>query len=104
MRHLPKLVRDDIPRQIRLRGGNPRFRRLEEHELQPWLTRKLIEEASELQKDFCLEELADVFEVVLALGASLGLTLGELQRARREKKSRCGGFEDRVLLLDIEEG
>jgi predicted house-cleaning noncanonical NTP pyrophosphatase (MazG superfamily) len=100
---MAKLVRDLVPDIIRSAGGDPRVRpaRPDEHTL--LLKRKLVEEAQEVlaatDRHCLLEELADVWEVFQSLASALELTMGDIERARADKKRRCGGFE-RALVLD----
>ena len=48
------------------------------------------------------EELADVLEVVRALAADLGLSLGQVVQLADGKRERRGGFDKGLLLVSAE--
>lgn len=93
-----KLVRDKIPEIIRATGHEPRFRQAAEGERLGLLVKKLHEEAGELQVKPCLEECADVLEVLLAIAAELGVTREELFRSGAAKAVERGGFQKGYVL------
>ena len=97
-----KLVRDRIPAIIAASGRTAHTRLLTEEEYITALHRKLDEEAAELHADPCLEEMADLAEVLLALCEAHGYTAEALHAARLKKASERGGFRDRILLMDVE--
>ena len=62
---------------------------------------KLVEEAEELRDaptEALLEEAADVYEVLLAIGVSQGWTSEQVARCAEEKRAERGGFAGRVWL------
>ena len=97
-----KVVRDRIPEEIERRGEKAQRVRLTGDALIVALKQKLVEEALETLDahpgEEILGELADVSEVVAAICAALGLTLGDVERERILKKRRRGGF-DRGFML-----
>lgn len=97
-----KLVRDRIPAIIEASGRTAHTRLLTEKEYLVALHRKLDEEAAELHADPCLEEMADLAEVLLALCEAHGYTAEELHAARVKKASERGGFRDKIFLMDVE--
>ena len=97
-----KLVRDKIPQIIRNSGHTPITRILDDEEYLECLERKLDEEVSEFHKDFNGEELADILEVVYALGEANGYSREELNRICDTKRKERGGFRDRVFLVGKE--
>lgn len=97
-----KLVRDKIPEVITANGQTPRTRTLDDDEYQVELHKKLQEEVNEYLEDVNAEELADILEVVYALGAQLGATSQELEQLRLEKAQKRGGFEKRIFLESAE--
>jgi predicted house-cleaning noncanonical NTP pyrophosphatase (MazG superfamily) len=97
-----KLVRDKIPAICEADGSTALTRILSDEEYLSKLTDKLLEEAHEVQAEPCLEELADVMEVVKALGNELGVTMEEIETARQKKSDERGGFEDRIFLISTE--
>ncbi|MGU3435036.1 nucleoside triphosphate pyrophosphohydrolase [Actinomycetes bacterium M1A6_2h] len=96
-----KLVRDLIPDIITASGRVPSTRILDPGQYRDALFDKLFEEASELREAAELEkveELADVYEVVRALAADLGITMSRLQDVAAQKRGSRGGFDRRVWL------
>ncbi|MCC6934588.1 MAG: nucleoside triphosphate pyrophosphohydrolase [Candidatus Yanofskybacteria bacterium] len=93
-----KLVRDKIPDIIAEKGSTAETHIAEEAEYLEKLRAKLQEEVGEFLESNTAEELADILEVVYALGVSLGVTRDELERLRAEKAASRGGFEKRIIL------
>jgi predicted house-cleaning noncanonical NTP pyrophosphatase (MazG superfamily) len=96
-----KLVRDRIPDLIRASGREPSIRVLDGEEYRRALHAKLTEESRELQsaaESDRLEEMADVLEVLLALGELDGVGLEEVAERAAEKKLDRGGFSARIWL------
>ncbi|MBD0372289.1 MAG: nucleoside triphosphate pyrophosphohydrolase [Pyrinomonadaceae bacterium] len=62
---------------------------------------KLREEVSELEHAPCVEELADVCEVLRALAFHLNIPFEEVEQERERKYQERGGFQQRVLLEAI---
>jgi predicted house-cleaning noncanonical NTP pyrophosphatase (MazG superfamily) len=93
-----KLVRDRIPAIMEAAGTTPVFRTINESERMAWLLEKLREEVSELLAQPCLEECADVLEVVVTIARHLGHAEDELRAAASDKVVRCGSFDGGVLL------
>jgi predicted house-cleaning noncanonical NTP pyrophosphatase (MazG superfamily) len=99
-----KLVRDRIPDMTRAEGRRPVVEVLAADERRGALLAKLVEEATEAagaDGDGLAEELADVVEVVRALAAGLGLSLGAVTELADRKASARGGFERGVFLVEI---
>ena len=97
-----KLVRDGILPEIRAKGLPFMARRLTDEEYVEFLIDKLDEETREFREARPAEELADVLEVLAALVSEM-FPNGEVIRARHRKREARGAFEDRVLLLWVEE-
>lgn len=93
-----KLVRDNIPNIIKSRGEVPVTQVVSESEMKDLLLAKLNEEVQEVNADLNAEELADVMEIVYALGKQIGESKESLEIKRLAKRQKNGGFEDRVLL------
>lgn len=96
-----KLVRDLIPEIIERSGGTPKVRLLAESEYVEALHEKLLEEAEELRQadaNARLEEAADVYEVLLAIGRTLGVDMHAIASAADAKRAERGGFERRLWL------
>ncbi len=105
-----KLVRDKIPEIVRTEGKVPNVRNLDVDSFRNELLYKLIEEAEELRKageyneaskPGLIEESADVLEVMYAIFEEFDLDEGEIERVRREKLEKKGGFKDKVFLESV---
>lgn len=97
-----KLVRDRIPEIVESHGETPVTRVLSPSERLPALLAKLREETAELEAaadpDHQAEELADIYEVVLALATELGLPWSEVERLAAAKRTERGGFTEGIWL------
>lgn len=97
-----KLVRDRIPEVIEARGGSAVSRVLQDDDAyRAALLDKLVEECEELRDappEALLDEAADVYEVLLAIGVSQGWTSEQVARRAEEKRAERGGFAGRVWL------
>ncbi|HUY53124.1 MAG TPA: nucleoside triphosphate pyrophosphohydrolase [Candidatus Dormibacteraeota bacterium] len=99
-----KLVRDKIPKVIKANGNITHTHVLsDDKEYLMALMDKLFEEAQELKDDLSLEELADVLEVIYAIGEKLGYTANQIEAARVAKMTLRGGFNDRIFLESVDE-
>ena len=98
-----KLVRDRIPEIIRESGKNCTISVLEMADYITMLDAKLNEELLEYQESKSMEELADLLEVIRAAAAARGSSIEEVERIRKEKAAKRGGFEKRILLLEVRE-
>lgn len=96
-----KLVRDNIPEIIKKRGAKPITRVLDDKEYIDQLFDKLIEEIDEFDEDRNAEELADIFEVLSALGSALGIKGDQLKKARLKKATTRGTFKKRIFLEKV---
>lgn len=96
-----KIVRDLIPTIIRRAGGVARVRTLPSKEAITLLTQKLIEESYEAWQsdpEHLAGELADLLDVIDALQEHTGITDEELERIRRNKRAKRGGFQNLIVL------
>ena len=98
-----KLVRDRIPEIIGSCGKTCVTEVLSDEDYLKMVDAKLDEELAEYHQGPCLEELADLLEVLRAAAVARGYTLEELERARAEKAAKRGGFQDRILLKEVRE-
>jgi predicted house-cleaning noncanonical NTP pyrophosphatase (MazG superfamily) len=95
-----KLVRDKIPEIIKASNRTPECRVLDEDkEYLKYLIEKLQEEVLEFTENPCVEELADVKEVINALSGIEGFK--DVLSVQERKKEERGGFEGRILLLEV---
>jgi predicted house-cleaning noncanonical NTP pyrophosphatase (MazG superfamily) len=93
-----KLVRDLIPDIVRAEGREPKFRLAAQEEYEAKLREKLHEEVAEYLESGSSEELADILEVVHALGALAGHGPEHLEQLRAAKAAKRGGFKERIIL------
>lgn len=97
-----KLVRDKIPEKIKNNGEVPYTRVLSDEEFRIELEKKLLEECNEVLKavslDDRVEELADVLEVLCAIGALEGKDLDSIISVMKSKREERGGFSQKIFL------
>lgn len=96
-----KLIRDRIPQIIENSGKTCLTRTLSEEEYLAMLDEKLSEELAEYQQDKSMEELADLLEVIMAVAKARGSSFEEVEAIRHKKAAERGGFEKRILLLEV---
>lgn len=93
-----KLVRDHIPALIEAKGEKVITHIATDKEYEEKLIEKLDEEVVEFNSDRTTEELADILEVVYAIGEYNGVPKEKLEEIRLEKRAERGGFEKRIIL------
>ncbi len=98
-----KLARDRIPDIIKATGKTCTTEILSDEEYLRRLDAKLDEELAEYHRDQNIEELADLMEVILAAAKARGCTAEELETIRVAKAAERGGFEKKILLVDVKE-
>ena len=101
MKEYNKLIRDKIPEIITSSGKQCLVETMNEPEYIEALDAKLNEELEEYQTDKSLEELADLLEVMYAVVRARGYTTEELERVRKQKAEKRGGFEKRLRLKGV---
>lgn len=98
-----KLVRDNIPSIIEESGGQAVTCTLEGEAFSVALNEKLSEEIQEYLSTMEVEELADIYEVLLAILRDRGISFDEFDRIRRKKASARGVFREKIFLVSVEE-
>jgi len=93
-----KLVRDRIPEIMRDDGAEPTIHTASDDEYVHRLHEKLREETDEFFKDGDVGELADILEVVYALGDLEGVPRKQLEEMRAKKTKERGAFKERIVL------
>lgn len=93
-----KLVRDRMPEIIGKKGETAEFRIAPHDEIVRLLNHKLVEESQKLGAAPSLEDLVDVYEVILAILARRGWTEEELRQVRAAKFAQHGGFEAGIVI------
>ena len=99
-----KLVRDRIPQIIEASGRRPVVRVLEGADYRQALLDKVGEELAELAGATggeVLGELADLLEVLRALTVEAGFDWDEVTDAADAKAAERGGFQGRVMLVEV---
>lgn len=90
-----------MPDIIRQSGREPDIDRVSGDWLKLALKDKLVEEACELRvSENIYEELADVLEVVDAIVEYYEIDRPGLEKAKKEKLDRAGGFKEGYVLSD----
>ena len=93
-----KLVRDLIPEIIAGSGKTPHTHILTEEAYLSALDQKLLEETHEYLSEPCMEELADMLEVMEAICRARGYDMQAFMALKAQKKSARGGFDQRIYL------
>ena len=93
-----KLVRDKIPAILNEKNKIYIMHKADNIEYENKLKEKLMEEVKEFLESPCLEELADIQEVMLALLDTNQWSYGELEKVRQAKLNKRGGFTERFIL------
>jgi len=95
-----KLVRDKIPEIIESQGKRCKVYVAANEDYQQRLKDKLQEEVQEFLEDPCVEELADIEEVLLSIAE---INRWDLTGARIAKNFTRGGFWQRFVLQEVSE-
>ena len=97
-----KLVRDKIPKICQDNNDQPKYRILSQTEFKKELKKKLLEESKELVKanpGQLKNEIADVYEVLLALAKTFKIKWSDIERFRKQKNKKRGGFKKKYFLV-----
>ena len=94
-----KLVRDRIPEIIKNAGKIAEYEVLSQADYAKMLEKKLDEETAEFHSSKDVEELADILEVLYAIGKAEGISPEQLDKIRAEKAEKRGKFDKRFFLL-----
>lgn len=97
-----KLVRDKIPAKIEAHGEKAFVHIASDAEYKLALEQKLQEEIAEFLSGPCVEEMADILEVLRALGDLYKVDYIDLEKIRQEKFEQRGGFSQRIILEKTE--
>ena len=89
---MKKLVRDKIPELYDLKVYVA-----DDDEFWKRLLEKLQEEVDEFKSSEEKEELVDVLEVVYAISESKGVSIEELEKLRKSKLEKKGGFKKKLI-------
>ncbi|MFH0954958.1 MAG: nuclear transport factor 2 family protein [Candidatus Micrarchaeota archaeon] len=94
-----KLVRDRIPQTDQSKYPGQSFRKATKTEYWKKLKEKLGEETAEFLESEKTDELADILEVVYAIGQFKKISSKKLDLIRKKKLKIRGGFSKRVILI-----
>ena len=98
---MPKLIRDKIPQIIKDSGKEYTCYIAKNKEYKHFLREKLQEELNELLEEPCVEEIADLLEVVHAYANILGITKEEIEKVGTAKREERGGFDCGIILEQV---
>ncbi len=98
-----KLVRDNIPNIIENNKEKPIIRILNDDEYKIELEKKLYEEYEEVinSKENRIEELADMLEVIKALGHLENKSLNDIIDVANQKNKSRGSFNKKIFLEKV---
>jgi len=94
-----KLVRDNIPTIIEDDNKMTITYICDDEEYYLRLKKKLLEEVNEFIEDENIEELADILEVIYAIGKHKGIPKEQLEAIRAKKVQERGAFDKKIVLL-----
>lgn len=97
-----KLVRDNIPEIINLDGKVAVTRVLNDVEYYKSLVQKLSEETQEFLLSNEVEELVDIYQVIIAILESQGISMQEFETMCQKKAIERGGFKKKIFLSYVE--
>lgn len=101
-----KLIRDKLPEILRQSGAKVLQRNMTKEEYFASLKNKLLEEAAEVceatNKDDILEELGDVFEVIITIAHTEGFELQDILNVAEKKRNQRGGFMEKAYIDFVE--
>tara|TARA_R100001244_G_scaffold78518_1_gene61963 strand:- start:113 stop:412 length:300 start_codon:yes stop_codon:yes gene_type:complete len=98
-----KLVRDRIPEIIIEDGRKPVYHLADIDEYRHELYKKVIEELNEFREEPCLEEAADLLEVVYTLFDTHRFELMDIAEAGMIKCGIVGDFSRGVILERVDD-
>lgn len=102
MKTYNKLVRDKIVDIIEADGRKAKYKILDNEEYKEELNKKLQEEVKEYLEVNCVEELADIVEVVYGILESMNISVEEFEKVRKDKQEKRGAFHKRIYLEESE--
>lgn len=101
MKEYNKLVRDNILNIIKTNGQEYNFHIASDLEYWIKLKEKLYEEINEFIKDESIEEIADIFEVLLSILKYKNISISDLENIRQNKENKLGSFNKRIILENV---
>jgi len=95
-----KAIRDKIPEIIKDSGKECKILTLSDEEFLIELEKKIQEEYEEYLESKSIEELADIWEIIMKIIELKQSSLDELNLIRLTKKQKRGGFEKNLFLIN----
>ena len=96
-----KLVRDKIPQIIIDSGRIPRYHMADKSEHLSRLYDKMLEEMEEFKENPCVEEAADMLEVINGLCHIYGISMVSVIDVSTIKRIERGSFNKGVVLEEV---
>ncbi|MTI67902.1 MAG: phosphoribosyl-ATP pyrophosphohydrolase [Firmicutes bacterium] len=96
-----KLVRDKIPNIIEADNKKYLTEIVKKDELKELLNKKLREEVEEYIESNDIEEIADILEVIYAIIENNNVSKKEVEKIRKNKKEKRGGFNEGIKLIKV---
>ncbi|KKR96693.1 MAG: hypothetical protein UU48_C0027G0001 [Candidatus Uhrbacteria bacterium GW2011_GWF2_41_16] len=93
-----KLVRDNIPEYIKMKGEVPIFHIANDKEYWEKLKEKIQEEMEEFFESESMEEIADIQEVIDAICVYKKFNKKKLEIIQQKKAKERGQFKKRIIL------
>lgn len=93
-----KLVRDRIPEIIENEGFNVSYKHLDDDDYLIEIGNKLREKTEELIVTNSVENMADIYELVMAYGNFFGYSRKDIQTMAESKNTKKGSFQQRTYL------
>ena len=97
-----KLVRDKIPRIIKENGKNPVTHIANDEEYKRKLKEKLKEEVDEFLENNDVNEMIDIFEVMMAINGLNGWDFQKILDQREQKRQERGAFDKKIILERVD--
>lgn len=101
---MKKLVRDLIPDIIDRSGRKSIYYKASQEEYRDLIKAKLLEEVNEFLEAENMEELADVLEVIDAIHSAYQFEKAIVQQVKEKKNAERGAFQEKIVLVRIENG
>ena len=102
-KHYNKLVRDRIPEIIGSKGGKCEYEILSSEAYLEALEAKLDEEVAEYHENPCIEELVDIWTVLLSICHARKYDIAAASKMLIDKMCERGGFDKKIFLKWVEE-
>jgi len=103
MKKYDKLVRDRILKILKINGKRFKYHIADTEEYHLKLYEKLQEEILEFKENPCVEEMADIVEVIVALAKFNNIDIKKVEYKRQDKRFERGAFDNKIILEEADE-